>query len=259
MIGMGQWLIALGRVDIHHAISTLARYSHIATHNHFDDLVRVFEYLNKYPERHLEIRDENLDFSDYTDGIDYEQIRKGMSAYYPEAESIWDPKWPEPKGEPVQIRVSVDADHATDQKTRRSKTGIFIFIGCNLYKSVSKMQKTVADSTFSAEIIALGHAADETRNLLYTLRSLGIAVEMPIQIFSDSKSAVDNVTIPGSPLKKKHECIHYHKLREGIVCQDWEIFHVDGRHNPSDINTKVVTRETLGFHSGNVLAGQRIT
>ena len=121
------------------------------------------------------------------------------------------------------------------------------------------MQQTVADSTFSAEIIALGHAADETRNLLYTLRSLGIAVEMPIQIFSDSKSAVDNVTIPGSPLKKKHESIHYHKLREGIVCRDWEIFHVDGRHNPSDINTKVVTRETLGFHSGNVLAGQRIT
>ena len=94
---------------------------------------------------------------------------------------------------------------------------------------------------------------------IYFTLSLGIAVEMPIQIFSDSKSAVDNVTIPGSPLKKKHESIHYHKLREGIVCRDWAIFHMDGRQNPSDINTKVVTRETLGFHSGNVLAGQRIT
>ena len=211
---MAQWLMALGRIDIHHAVSTLARYSHVATENHFSDLVRVFEYLNKYPDRHLEVRDTNVDFSDYIQGLDYECIRKDMAAYYPNAESVWDDKWPEPKGEPVEVTVTVDADHATDQKMRRSKTGIMLFIGSNLYKSVSKMQKTVADSTFSAEIIALGHAADETRNLLYTLRSLGIAVKMPIHIFLDSKSAVDNVTIPGSPLKKKHECIHYHKLRE---------------------------------------------
>ena len=79
-----------------------------------------------------------------------------MSSYYPDAESIWDPEWPKPKGKPVQVKVAVDADHATDQKTRRSKTGILIFIESNLYKSVSKMQKTVADSTCSAEIIALG-------------------------------------------------------------------------------------------------------
>ena len=259
MIGMAQWLIALGRVDIHHAISTLARYSHIATHNHFDDLVRVFEYLNKYPERHLEIRDGSIDLSAYTRGIDYERIKKDMESYYPEAESVWDPKWPEPKGKPVEVTVMVDADHATDQQTRRSKTGILIFIGSNLYKSVSKMQKTVADSTFSAEIIALGQAADETRNLLYTLRSLGIAVQMPIQIFSDSRSAVDNVTIPGSPLKKKHESIHYHKLREGIAAGDWVIYHLDGTENTSDINTKTVTGATRGYHSGNVLSGQRIS
>ena len=134
-----------------------------------------------------------------------------------------------------------------------------IFIGSNLYKSVSKMQKTIADSTFSAEIIALGRAADETRNLLYTLRSLGIAVKKPIHIFLDSKSAVDNVTIPGSPLKEKHECIHYHKLREGIVVGDWVLYHVDGDDNTSDVNTKVVTRDKMGYHTGNVLAGQRIT
>ena len=109
----------------------------------------------------MEIRNENIDISNYTKGINYARIRKGMESYYPNAESIWDSKWPEPKGEPVEVNVAVDADHATDQKTRRSKTGIVIFIGSNLYKSVSKMQKTVADSTFSAEIIALGHAADK--------------------------------------------------------------------------------------------------
>ena len=34
---------------------------------------------------------------------------------------------PEPRGEPIQINVFVDADHAGDKVTRRSQTGILIF------------------------------------------------------------------------------------------------------------------------------------
>jgi len=52
MIGMAQLLIALGRVDVHHSISMLARYLHIATKSYYVDLVRVFDCLNKYAELH---------------------------------------------------------------------------------------------------------------------------------------------------------------------------------------------------------------
>ena len=32
-------------------------------------MVRVFEYLNKYPDRHLEVRDTEIDVSKYTQGM----------------------------------------------------------------------------------------------------------------------------------------------------------------------------------------------
>ena len=130
------------------------------------------------------------------------------------------------------------------------------FVGSNLIKSVSKMQRTVADTTKNAEMVALGAACDEARDLIYTLRSLGVRVKLPIQIFSDSKAAVDNVTIPGSPLRKRQELIIFHKCREGIALELWEIYHMDGDENPSDINTKVTARDVLNKHTGHIMCGQ---
>ena len=105
-------------------------------------------------------------------------------------------------------------------------------------------------------MVALGAAVDEARDLIYTLRSLGVRVKLPIQILSDSRSAVDNVTIPGSPLRKKQESIIYHKCREGIALKLWEIYFADGDENPSDINTKVTARDVLNKHTGHVMCGQ---
>ena len=152
--------------------------------------------------------------------------------------------------------IFTDSNHGGDKVTSKSKTGVMVFVGANLLKSISKMQKTVADSTKNAEMVALRAACDEAKDLMYTLRSLGVRVQLPIQIFSDSKAAVDNVTIPGSPLRKKQESIIYHKCREGIALELWEIYFLDGDENSSDINTKVTARDVLNKHTGHVMCGQ---
>ena len=50
--------------------------------------------------------------------------------FYPDAHEIDEqpPKMPEPLGPPVRINCFVDADHAGDQATRRSYTGIILMI-----------------------------------------------------------------------------------------------------------------------------------
>ena len=58
LIGMAHWLVALQRVDIHHAVSALASFSHIAMEKHLGDAMRTFECLNKCPDRHLETRNQ---------------------------------------------------------------------------------------------------------------------------------------------------------------------------------------------------------
>ena len=63
LIGIGNWLVTIGRIDIAHAVGTLSRYSQTAREEHFKDAVRIFEYLNKFPGRGISIKDERLDLN----------------------------------------------------------------------------------------------------------------------------------------------------------------------------------------------------
>jgi hypothetical protein len=45
---------------------------------------------------------------------------------------ILPPDMPEPLGKPVQVTGFLDSDHVSDQVTRRSQTGILIFLNCVL-------------------------------------------------------------------------------------------------------------------------------
>ena len=51
-----------------------------------------------------------------------------MKEFYPDASESIPPNSPEPRGLPVQINCFVDADHAGNVMTRRSQTGILIFL-----------------------------------------------------------------------------------------------------------------------------------
>jgi hypothetical protein len=68
---------------------------------------------------------------------------------------------PEPRGEPVVMTCFVDADHAGNSITRRSKTGfIIIFLNCAPIDWYSKKQNTVESSTFGSEFVAMQVAVE---------------------------------------------------------------------------------------------------
>jgi hypothetical protein len=46
LIGIGIWLVVIGRIDIFYAIATLSRYSAAPTEQHLANLKRVFAYVN---------------------------------------------------------------------------------------------------------------------------------------------------------------------------------------------------------------------
>jgi hypothetical protein len=49
------------------------------------------------------------------------------------------------------------------------------------------------------------------------LRSLGVAMDGPALILVDNMSVVLNATFPSSILKKTHNTIAYHRVREAIA------------------------------------------
>ena len=74
----------------------------------------------------------------------------------------------------------------------------------------------------------------------------------------DNKGVIDNTSIPGSALKKKHTSIAYHKVRECIAIELCEIFHVSETDNPADILTKALGNDVYYTHILKLMVGQGI-
>ena len=83
-----------------------------------------------------------------------------------------DPSIPPPKGKPVTLTVFVDADHARDEVTCRSTTGILAFLNCTPIRWYSKRQATVEASTYGSELVTSRIAAEMIIELRYGLRVL---------------------------------------------------------------------------------------
>jgi hypothetical protein len=74
--------------------------------------------------------------------------------------------------------------------------------------------------------------------LRYTLRMFGIPIDGSANIFGDNKSVVTNATIMTSTLKKKHNSIAYHRVREAVAAGILQIAKVHTSENLADLLTK---------------------
>ena len=136
------------------------------------------------------------------------------------------------------MRVFVDADHAEDLITRRSRTGFIVFLNNAPIYWTSKKQNSCETSPFGSEFVAMKQAAEYVRGLRYKLRMMAIKVDEPAFIFGDKKSVLFNTTSPGKTLKKKSNAIAYHFVREGVARDEWRTAYVNSYDNVADILTK---------------------
>ncbi len=74
--------------------------------------------------------------------------------------------------------------------------------------------------------------------LRYKLRMMGVHVDGPSNVFCDNESVVKNSTRPESTLKKKHNAIAYHRVREAQAAGIVRIAKEDGETKLADILTK---------------------
>ena len=167
--------------------------------------------------------------------------------FYPDAEEEIPPDMPTPYGDPIRITCYVDADHAHCKVTRRSTTGIILFINNMPIRWISKRQRTVESSTYGSELVAARIATDLIVEIRYALRMLGFKVEKQSLLLGDNMSVILNATVPSSVLKKKHNAIAYHRVREAIAAGFLRFAHVDSKENIADIMTKSVDKTTFHY------------
>ena len=74
---------------------------------------------------------------------------------------------PEPRGMGFVMSSNVDAYHAADTTTRRSRTGFLIFLNSAPIYWMSKKQASVESSTFGSEFTAMKQCTEYLRGLRY--------------------------------------------------------------------------------------------
>jgi hypothetical protein len=74
-------------------------------------------------------------------------------------------KMPKPRGLGFVMRSFVDADHAGDTITRRSRTGFFVFLNSAPIYWMSKKQSSVETSSFGSEFTAMKQCTEYLRGL----------------------------------------------------------------------------------------------
>jgi hypothetical protein len=77
--------------------------------------------------------------------------------------------------------------------------------------------------------------AIEYRN---TLRLLGVPINGPALMLGDNQSVVLSTTVLSSILKKKHNAIAYHRIREAIAAGIIQFVHISTTENCANILTK---------------------
>ena len=150
----------------------------------------------------------------------------------------------ETRGFEFVIRVYVDANHAGDCITRRSRTGFIIFLNCAPIHWLFNKQRSFEPSSFGSEFMAMKQCCEYLRGLRYKLRMIGISVDLPSFLFGDNQYVLYNTPLPDSMLKKKSLIIAYHFVREGTAKDEWRTVYISTHLNPDDLLTKPLPRTT---------------
>lgn len=243
LIGVLRWISELGRIDITYEVSILSQYLAQPRVGHLQQVLNIFFYLKHNNKCWLPLDPTRFDINyiprNSKDLPPLERAR-AMKELYPDATETLPHNMPEARGETVDINVFVDADHAGNQVTRRSHTGIIIMINMSPIIWFSKRQNTVETSTFGSEFIALKIATELTESLRYKLRMFGVPISGPARVFCDNESVVNSSSFPDSRLKKKHCSVAYHKVRECIAAGTLLIYYEQSSSNLADLLTKLL-------------------
>jgi len=125
LIGVLQWIVELGCIDINYEVSVLSQYLVNPQTGHLNQTLHIFKYLDIHKENFIAFDPTYVELERPTNDLESPETKaKIMKEFYPDAEEKLPPNAPAPRGKPMQINCFVDSDHAGNVVTWRSHTGI---------------------------------------------------------------------------------------------------------------------------------------
>ena len=119
-------------------------------------------------------------------------------------------------------------------------TGALIFLNSTPIKWYCKKQNTVESSTYGSELVAARITTEMIIEMRYKLRMLGVPIKGGLLMLGNNMSVIQNCSLPSSTLKKKHNVITYHRVREAIAARVIQLAHIRSEENYADVLTKAL-------------------
>jgi hypothetical protein len=233
LIGALQWVISIGRFDVHTAVMTLSGFRVAPRRGHLERVQRVYGYLSKMRHAAIRIRTDEPDYTDIPDS-QYDWTR----TVYGELQEDKPKDAPKPLGKTVTLTHYVDANLMHDVITGRSVTGILHMMNKTPIDWYAKKQATVETATYGSEFVAARTCVEQVIDLRNTLRYLGVPIREKSYMFGDNKSVVDSSMQVHAKLHKRHTMLSFHRVRETIAAGIIGFYFIPGEHNPADIMSK---------------------
>ena len=250
LIGMLQWAVTIGRIDIHHAVMCMSRFRAEPRKGHLQAVSRIFGYLSNYKTASIKFR---TGIPDYSKFVQEQQTDFDWSYIYGKVKELVPEGLPAPKGKKVKTSHFVDANLGHDKVTGRSCSGIITMFNLTPIDWFCKLQNTVETASYSSEFTVARQGVDKILAERFKLRALGVPIDGPAYMFGDNKSVVLSASIPTHGLNKRHNFLSFHRVRECIAATHngepvIRFFHIDGKDNPADVQTKTLPGSEIYRH-----------
>ena len=175
VLGMLQWLMSIGRPDLSQVVASLNRFGTAPRAGHLKLALWAFGFIKQTPNKVIAIDTRPLPINRPTP--DFDKLIPDFLQDYPDAKEEIASHFPHAFGSVLDTSILVDSNHAHNQATRKSITGLLAYVGSTLVLWLSKKgQGSIASSTYTAEISALRTATEEAISLCYILCCLGCNV-----------------------------------------------------------------------------------
>ena len=142
------------------------------------------------------------------------------------------------------IRAWSDSDWAGDRTTRKSTSGVCLFIGRHFIKGMTKRQRVIALSSAEAELYAAVLTASEAMGLQALSRDMG--VERKIALSIDASAAIALLHREGLG-KAKHVEVQSLWLQTAVREKKIILNKVGTNYNTADLFTKGLSVQKVEF------------
>ncbi len=147
----------------------------------------------------------------------------------------------------------VNSDHAQDQYTCSSHSGLLINLNTVLISWYSKRQSTIETRTFGTEFVVMTTGVEALQGIWYKFCMMGIPIDGATHIYGDSMSVIKNTSKPESVLKKKKNALCHHTVPESVAMGESLTAIINGDENPTYLLTKVICSGKRRYLVNNIL------